>query len=173
MLRHSVLEWYDIVWHIIVKLYPALQGQSLAGSAARRAASSTDASQDNRPPNRLLHPLSRVSRFRPRPFLGTKILHVDGFDSVRILLSRGDPPQHTGDSPANSTQRISVWKMPVWRKGPLVNRVRVGPGCVYEQQEGLQQRLWKFTSTSTFSLSLYIYIYTHIYMSTYTYMYVM
>ena len=39
----------------------------------------------------------------------TKILHAYyGFDSIRMLFSRGEMPQSTGNSPGTSTRRILV-----------------------------------------------------------------
>ena len=43
----------------------------------------------------------------------TDILHVSGFDSSRVLFSRGDIFKHTGGSPGNSTQRILVCELSV------------------------------------------------------------
>ena len=40
----------------------------------------------------------------------TKILHVDGFDSLRVSLSRGEVPEGTNSFPGNSTQRIVVFR---------------------------------------------------------------
>ena len=52
----------------------------------------------------------------------TKILHVYGFDPIRILFSRGEIPQHTGDYPGNLTRRILVCEMLVQTMA-----VRTGP----------------------------------------------
>ena len=41
----------------------------------------------------------------------TKILHVYGLNFIRILFSRGEIPQHTGNSPGNSARRILVCEM--------------------------------------------------------------
>ena len=41
----------------------------------------------------------------------TKILHVYGFGSIRILLFRGEIPQHTDNSPGNLTRRILACKL--------------------------------------------------------------
>ena len=42
---------------------------------------------------------------------GCKSLYVYGFDSVGVLLSRGERPQHAGHSPGSSIRRILVCRM--------------------------------------------------------------
>ena len=41
----------------------------------------------------------------------SNILHVCVLDAIRILLSRGEIPEHTGSSSGNSTKRISACKL--------------------------------------------------------------
>ena len=39
----------------------------------------------------------------------TNILHTHGFDSIRILFSRGEIPQHAGNSPGFNPKDLSLW----------------------------------------------------------------
>ena len=67
-------------------------------------------------------PSQAAARGRPSPGsrkrapvfrTGTEILHVClyGFDSIRIMCSRGELPKHPGTFPEKSTQRIVVCEM--------------------------------------------------------------
>ena len=60
----------------------------------------------------------------------SKILRVCGFDTIGILLSRGENPQHTGSSPGFSTWIILVCKILVWRMAePFGKTMRSGNIC--------------------------------------------
>ena len=56
----------------------------------------------------------------------TKILDFRGFDSGRILISRGEIPRPIGNFTESLSQRILVWRFLVWRLAVRGRRGRAG-----------------------------------------------
>ena len=105
---------------------------------------------------------------RGTAILRTKILHVFALDSIRILFSRGEIPQHLGNSRGCSTRRILICEMlalkmavwdragnRVWDGARWIRKLRIRKLRIAESESlGDSPWAWEFlTLKSRFCLS--------------------